>query len=261
MQGQVKQIVGSTLSDETASASLSAPASLQTNFVSSQGADWYARLYASDGLEGGHVIMLGADSESQRAARSALLAAPGRLQLGGSVTADNARSWIDAGAAAVIVTSYVFRNGTLDEERLRQLVRAVGKDRLVLDLSCKPVAEKRGEYVVMTDRWQRPSDLIVCAETLERLASSCCEFLVHAVDVEGLQAGVDADLVRLLGKSSPISATYAGGARTLEDLDLVATEGQGQVHVTVGSALDIFGGALKYADVLAWHRRQAQTSN
>lgn len=211
--------------------------------------------------------MLGADEASQGAARDALAAWPGSLQVGGGVSASNAASWLSAGASHVIVTSAVFRDGRLDEAALRELVRLVGRERLVLDLSCrrkKKATEKKSPasssdddpYFVVTDRWQKYSDLRVDARTLEALAASCAEFLVHAVDVEGKSAGIDAELISILGRHSPIPVTYAGGASTIADLERVAEAGRGRVDVTVGSALDIFGGALPFEEVVAWSRRE-----
>lgn len=188
-------------------------AQLKTNFEAEQPSSWFAKLYQRDGLNGGHVIMLGADEASQTAARAALAAHPGGLQLGGGVTADNAASWLDAGASHVIVTSYVFREGRLEKERLAGLVQQVGRQRLVLDLSCRRKAD--GRYYVVTDRWQRFSELALSEASLAELATSCDEFLVHGVDVEGMQLGIDDELVGLLGAWSPIPVTYAGGARTL----------------------------------------------
>ena len=239
----MKQIVGGSLSD--------GGAGLRTNFVSEKPATWFAELYRRDGLRGGHVIQLGAGNEA--AARAALAAYPGGLQLGGGVNLENARGWLDAGASHVIVTSWVFRDGQLDWDRLKALVDTVGKDRLVLDLSCRV---REGKYFVVTDRWQKFTELAVTAKTLEDLASWCAEFLVHAVDVEGLCRGVDLELVRMLGDASPIPTTYAGGARSLEDLDLVTKLGRGRVDLTIGSALDIFGGTgVRYADVVEYNRQ------
>jgi len=243
-EGKVKQIVGGTLSD--------APGQLRTNFISDRPASWFAELYRRDNLKGGHVIMLGAGNE--HAARSALGVFPGGMHVGGGINAVNARGWLDAGASHVIVTSWVFRDGHLDAVRLAELFRAVGPERLVLDLSCR----KRGDdYFVVTDRWQKFTDLKINAETLNTLAASCSEFLVHAVDVEGLCRGVDEELVALLGQFSPIPTTYAGGASSLADLETVTKLGQGRIDLTIGSALDIFGGTgVRYDDVVAFNRRQ-----
>ena len=239
----MKQIVGGTLGVE--------PGRLQTNYVSERPAAWYAELYKRDGLKGGHVIMLGPGNETE--ARAALQVYPGGLQIGGGINLNNARAWLDAGASHVIVTSWVFRGGQVDWERLAQLVAAVGKARLVLDLSCR----RRGEdYLVVTDRWQKFTDLTISRESLEELAAWCAEFLIHAVNVEGLCRGIDQELVSSLGKWSPIPTTYAGGASSLADLEAVTRLGQGKIDLTIGSALDILGGrGVKYEDVVAFNRR------
>ena len=241
-EGKVKQIVGGTLND----------AGARTNFVSEKSAAWFAELYRRDNLRGGHVIQLGTGNEAE--ARAALTAYPGGLHLGGGVNAANARSWLDAGASHVIVTSWVFREGRVDWARLDELVKAIGKEKLVLDLSCR----KRGEkYFVVTDRWQKFTDLEVNAETLRKFSSYCAEFLIHAVDVEGLCRGIDRELVSMLGQFSPIPTTYAGGANSLADLEAVTKLGGGKVDLTIGSALDIFGGSgVKYADCVNFNRRR-----
>ena len=245
-EGKVKQIVGGTLG-----AGAGQP---RTNFVSERSAAWYAELYQRDGLSGGHLIMLGPGNEKE--AQAALRAYPGGLQIGGGINAENARAWIEAGASHVIVTSWVFCKGHLDRDRLSQMAEAVGRSRLVLDLSCR----RRGEdYFVVTDRWQKFTDLAVSRGTLETLAATCAEFLVHGVDVEGLCEGIDAELVRRLGEWSPLPATYAGGARSLADLDAVTRMGRGRVDLTIGSALDIYGGnGVRYEDVVAFNRKARQ---
>ena len=241
-EGKVKQIVGGTLGD----------AGLRTNFVSEKSAAWFAELYRRDGLTGGHVIQLGTGNEAE--ARAALAAYPGGLHLGGGVNAQNARGWLDAGASHVIVTSWVFREGQVDWARLDELVKTTGKDKLVLDLSCRWRGEK---YFVVTDRWQKFTDLEVNAETLRKFSGYCAEFLIHAVDVEGLCRGIDRELVSMLGQFTPIPTTYAGGANSLVDLEAVTQLGQGKVDLTIGSALDIFGGSgVKYADCVKFNRGQ-----
>ena len=211
-----------------------------------------SELYRRDGLAGGHVIQLGSGNETE--ARAALAAFPGGMHLGGGVTDQNARDWLDAGASHVIVTSWVFREGRVDWERLDELVKTIGRDRLVLDLSCR----KRGEnYFVVTDRWQKFTEVVVNAETLEKFSGSCAEFLIHAVDVEGLCRGIDRELVEKLGQWTPIPLTYAGGANSLADLEEVTRLGRGKVDLTIGSALDIFGGTgVKYDEVVKFNRRQ-----
>jgi phosphoribosylformimino-5-aminoimidazole carboxamide ribotide isomerase len=244
-EGKVKQIIGGTLGDD--------PAQLRTNFVSERSAAWYAELYQRDGLKGGHVIMLGPGNED--AAREALRAYPGGLHIGGGINLDNAQGWLEAGASHVIVTSWVFRDGRLDSDRLRSLVDKVGKRGLVLDLSCR----KRGaDYFVVTDRWQKFTELTLSRQTLEQLAGSCDEFLIHAADVEGLCRGIDSELVEKLAEWTLIPTTYAGGAKSLADLEEVTRASQGRIDLTIGSALDIFGGTgVKYADAVAFNRRHS----
>jgi len=231
-EGRVKQIVGSTLSDGSSAA-------LCTNFSSDLPPSWFARLYQQDNLTGGHVIMLGPGNEA--AATDALSAWPGGLQLGGGITAANAEHWLELGASHVIVTSYVFHDGQLDCARLEHLRRLIGKERLVLDLSCR--WQEDGYYVV-TDRWQKFTQLRISKELLTELSASCAEFLIHAVDVEGKCMGVDERLLALLAEAdAPIPVTYAGGVGSMADLELIRKAGQGRIDVTVGSALDIFGGS------------------
>lgn len=241
-EGKVKQIVGGSLSQESDA--------LRTNFVSERPASWFADMYRQDGLEGGHVVMLGPGNEDQ--ARGALAAYPDGLQIGGGINAENAPAWLDAGASHVIVTSWVFLGGRLSIERLQTLVKAIGKARLVLDLSCR---KRGGQYWVVTDRFQTFTEARLSATLLEQLSSSCAEFLVHAVDVEGLCRGIDVELVKGLAEWTPLPVTYAGGARSLNDLEEVERLGGGKVHLTIGSALDIFGGSgVRYADAVAFNR-------
>lgn len=241
-KGKVKQIVGSTFSDDDERA-------IVTNFIAEQPPAYFAQLYKKDKLQGGHVIMLGAGNEA--AAKEALSAFPQGLQVGGGVNPDNAKEFLDAGASHVIVTSFVFRDGTIYWDNLKELNKKVGRNRLVLDLSCRT---KDDEYYIVTDRWQKLTDTTISEENLNRLSKYCDEFLVHAVDIEGKQSGVDTDLINLLCKLSPIPVTYAGGIGSLEDLELIKTEGNGKIDATIGSALDIFGGPLKYEDVVAWFK-------
>lgn len=247
-EGRVKQIVGGSLSES--------PGQLRTNFVSDRPARWFAELYQRDGLAGGHVIQLGPGCETE--ARSALAAYPGGLQLGGGVNVDNAHGWLDAGASHVIVTSWVFRDGHVDWERLNALVKSIGRERLVLDLSCR---KRDGNYLVVTDRWQKFTNLVVNQETLQTFGRHCDEFLIHAVDVEGLCQGIDAELVEQLGAWTPLPLTYAGGAKSLEDLETVTRLGRGRVHLTIGSALDIFGGTgVRYEDAVTFNRSCSSNS-
>lgn len=242
-EGKVKQIVGSTLQDDAVT--------LRTNFSSSFPPSYYAGLYRRDNLTGGHVIMLGPGNED--AARDALGAWPGGMQVGGGITSANAATWLDRGASHVIVTSHVFHDGQLDLERLRALVGLVGKDRLVLDLSCR---WRHDGYYVVTDRWQKFTDLKITVAVLEMLAAYCSEFLIHAVDVEGKCMGIDTRLIELLAENIPLPTTYAGGVASVADLRLISDAGKGRIDVTVGSALDIFGGSgLRYHEVVAFHAR------
>ena len=242
--GCVKQIVGFTLVDGDAS-------SLQTNFAARQPSSHFARMYRQDGLTGGHIIMLGPGNED--AAAEALASYPGGMQIGGGITAENAALWLERGASHVIVTSYVFQQGRINEERLRKMVRAVGRERLVLDLSCR----KRGEdYFIVTDRWQNFTQVTVTEESLAYFAGFCDEFLIHAVDVEGKCAGIELELTEKLAHWSPIATTYAGGVKNLADLETINRLGRGRLDATVGSALDIFGGTtMTYAEAVAFHNR------
>ena len=247
-EGRVKQIVGSSIDDAQ-------PDALRTNFVSEKPPSWYAELYRRDNLRGGHVIKLGQGNDD--AAREILAVWPEGLQVGGGVTANNAAEWIDAGASHVIVTSWLFRDGKLNETRLKQLGQTIGQERLVLDLSCR---QRGNDYFVVTDRWQIFTQLRVDADTLSQLAKHCDEFLIHGVDVEGLGQGIDEKLVRLIAGHSPIPATYAGGARSMDDLRRVTELGQGRVHLTIGSALDIFGGdGAQYEDAVTFNRKQTDS--
>ena len=240
--GRVKQIVGGSLRDD------SAP---QTNFTSALPPAHYAELYQRDGLDGGHVIMLGPGNET--AATEALTAYPGGLHLGGGITDDNAARWLERSAGAVIATSFVFGSGQLQRDSLERLAEAAGRDRLVLDLSCAP--DDDGRYVVATDRWQRLTDFEVCAANLEMLAAYCFEFLIPSTRVEGRQQGIDTRLVTLLGDTTPLPTTYAGGVRSMKDVDHIESLGQGRLDYTVGSALDLFGGSgLRYEDLVTRHR-------
>lgn len=246
--GKVKQIVGGSLRDGEAGQDSSA----QENFVSELPARHYAALYRQDNLIGGHVIQLGAGNDAPAA--EALAAWPKGLQLGGGVTADNARRWLDVGASKVIVTSALFSGGQLSQARLDELAAVVSRDELVIDLSCR---KRDGAYWVATNRWQTVTDTPVNGETLRLLSTYSSEFLVHAADVEGLCQGIEEDVVRLLGAECPVPCTYAGGARQIADLDLVAHLSAGRVDLTFGSALDLFGGSgVRYADCVAYNRRR-----
>lgn len=294
--GQVKQIIGSSISDLTDNEGSSGSSTLvTTNFSTTKPASEYASMYARDKLTGGHVIMLGPNNDD--AAIQALAAYPGGLQVGGGITAANAKVWLDRGASHVIVTSYVFDNCIVDMDKLKHLVQVVGgKDKLVLDLSCrrKPKLpssssssltnnqkkcrhvesssnnnnsnnnnnndddndEDDDPYYVVTDRWQTYTNVRVNRTTLVELGNYCAEFLIHGVENEGKRCGILEDLVVLLGKYSPVPVTYAGGVNSIQDLDRVKYLGNGRVDLTIGSALDCFGGDIAYDDVVAWHRKE-----
>lgn len=265
--GKVKQIVGGSLRDD---------AGAQDNYVSEHGADYYASLYRERNLPGGHIILLNSvkDPEMYAAdkaqAIAALRAYPGGMQIGGGITPETAGEFLDAGASHVIVTSYVFREGMLDRLRLDEMLAAVGKDHLVLDLSCRKNRES-GEYRVVTDRWQRETLLPITDDVLDSLAESCDEFLIHAADVEGKRGGVETELLRVLGswqqdyaqrhpEIGAVPITYAGGVHALGDVDLIAQAGHGHIDYTVGSALDLFGGTLSLDDLSTYANRVRATA-
>lgn len=241
--GQVKQIVGGSLADSGDYA--------EENFSASKGAEYYAELYKKDGLSGGHVILLNPPSsgyyeQTRQQALRALGAYPGGLQIGGGITAENAATYLEAGASHVIVTSYVFGGGQIRWENMEALKKEVGKERIVIDLSCR---KKEGEYYIVTDRWQRFTDVVLSRRTLEEISGYCDEFLIHGVDVEGKASGIDEKLAKLLGGFDGIPVTYAGGIGTREDIERFRELTGGKVDFTIGSALDLFGGRLKYEDV------------
>lgn len=242
--GKVKQIVGGSLKDAGNQA--------QENFVSEQDAAFYASLYKEKGLKGGHIILLNsADSEYFQATKAqamlALGAYPGGLQIGGGVNPDNAADYLAAGASHVIVTSYVFRDGHISWKNLEKMVDAVGKEHLVLDLSCR---KKEDAYYVVTDRWQKFTEEEVTLELMEKLGAYCDEFLIHAVDVEGKAKGIEVSLAKLLGEYNGHSVTYAGGVGSMEDIQTLKMAAGGKVDVTVGSALDLFGGTIPFEKLI-----------
>jgi phosphoribosylformimino-5-aminoimidazole carboxamide ribotide isomerase len=243
--GKVKQIVGSTLSDNQTDASL------VTNFETELSPAHFASIYKNKNLPGGHVIMLGPGNEE--AAINALSAYPGGLHVGGGINPKNAQRFIDAGASHVIVTSYVFSDGLIKWERLDELLAVIPKENLVLDLSCRQLD---GGYYVVTDRWQRITKEKLTAELFTRLASYCDEFLVHSSAVEGLKRGFDDTLVSLLADISPITSVYAGGVSSISDLNAIEKLGNSRVDATIGSGLDIFGGTVRFEEVVRWHRER-----
>lgn len=246
--GKIKQIVGGSLKDEDNQA--------QENFVAEQDGAYFAEFYKKDGIRGGHIILLnpcGSEyyEETKAQALSALHAYPGGMQIGGGINADNAAYFIKEGASHIIVTSYVFQDGRVNYENLIRLVETVGKEHVVLDVSCR---RKDGEYYIVTDRWQKFTDEKVTLELLDKLSSYADEFLVHAVDVEGKASGIEIPLVKRLSDWGRIPITYAGGIGSFEHLAQLKEYGQNRLNVTIGSALDLFGGGMAYGDVLAFLR-------
>ena len=240
-QGKVKQIVGGSLSDSGA----------DTNFVSDEEASYFAALYSNLGLKGGHVISLG--DNNQQAILEALKAYPKGLQFGGGVTTGNAAAYIDAGADKVIVTSYLFEQNDFSWARLSEISAEVGSHNLVIDLSCRKTNQG---WMVATNRWQTITNAKIDKYFIEKIQPYCAEFLIHSADVEGLQAGIDSDLISLLGNLVSIPTTYAGGAKSLDDLDTVNSLSDGKVDLTIGSALDIFGGSrVTLQDCVDWNER------
>ncbi|MFC1736737.1 phosphoribosylformimino-5-aminoimidazole carboxamide ribotide isomerase [Candidatus Hydrogenedentota bacterium] len=241
-EGRVKQIVGGTLSDDASD--------LDTNYVSDKPSSWFAELYKNDELAGGHVIMLGPGNED--AALKALAAYPIGLHIGGGITIDNAGRYLNEGASHVIITSWAFTGDELDIGKLDAIGRKIGRERLVIDLSCR---RRDDTWFVAKDRWQTVTNFEITRENLEMLSGKCAEFLIHAADVEGKCGGIDEELVVKLGEWCNIPVTYAGGAKSLDDLSLVDSLSGGRVDLTIGSALDIFGGSLiKYSDCVKFNR-------
>ncbi|PYF08822.1 1-(5-phosphoribosyl)-5-[(5-phosphoribosylamino)methylideneamino] imidazole-4-carboxamide isomerase [Ureibacillus chungkukjangi] len=237
--GKVKQIVGSTLGHQDKS--------VVENFISENDSAYFATMFKEDGLTGGHVIMLGSGNEE--AALLALQSYSSGLQIGGGITSENAKKYIEAGASHIIVTSYIFHDGKLDLARLEKLVEAVGKEHIVIDLSCR---KRDGKWFVVTDKWTKFSDFEVNEASISYIEQFCDELLIHAVDVEGKRSGMQEELVKDLALWTSIPTTYAGGVRSLEDLQKFKDLSNGKLHVTIGSALDIFGGDLSYHDVVSF---------
>lgn len=244
--GKIKQIVGGSLLDRGDHA--------EENFVSVHDGSFYGKLYREHQLSGGHIIILNPKSseyyeQDVREALSALHAFPGGLQVGGGITHENASFFIDQGASHVIVTSFVFSGGVIRLERLENLSATVGREHVVLDLSCR---KRDGKYYIVTDRWQKFTDVILTKECLEEMEEYCTEFLIHGVDVEGKGQGIDKELVRILGGYTGNPVTYAGGIKDFADLELIKREGNNKVDVTIGSALDLFGGPMEFQKVLSY---------
>ncbi|KAG7562912.1 hypothetical protein FFLO_01602 [Filobasidium floriforme] len=241
--GLVKQIVGGTLGTDDSK--------LKTNFVATKPPKHFAELYREHDLRGGHVIKLG--SGNDEAAREALAAWPNGLQVGGGITESNAEEWLKAGAEKVIVTSYLFPSAKFSLDRLKALEKEIGKEKLVVDVSCRRRDDK---WIVAMNKWQDLTDMEVNKESLDLLSQYCSELLIHAADVEGLCQGIDEELVTRLGEWVTIPCTYAGGAKSISDLELVDRLSQGKVGLTYGSALDLFGGtAVKFDELVALNNK------
>ncbi len=241
--GAVKQIVGGSLRDDSDHA--------VENFKAGQDADYFAHLYRKDGLLGGHVILLNPSSSeyyarTRQQAMKALAAYPDGLQVGGGITAENAGEYIEAGASHVIVTSYVFGDGEIHWDRMEGLRKAVGKNHVVIDVSCR---KKDDGYYIVTDRWQNFTRVRLSESVLEEIAGYCDEFLVHGVDVEGKASGIEEGLVEILAAWHEIPVTYAGGIGSLKDLEHFRKISGGQIDFTIGSALDLFGGKIPYETI------------
>lgn len=244
--GKVKQIVGGSLLDEQNHA--------EENFVSEKDAAWFADMYAKKGLKGGHIILLNPVSSefyeaTKKQAISALVSYPEGMQIGGGITSENAAEYLDAGASHIIVTSYVFKDGKIHYENLEKLKKEVGSEHIVIDLSCR---KKNGMYYIVTDRWQKYTETKLTEETMDFFSDFCDEFLVHAVDVEGKAKGIEETVAELLGRWGKKPVTYAGGVHCFEDLDKLKKLGRDRIDVTIGSALDIFGGTMKFEEVLGY---------
>lgn len=244
--GKVKQIVGGSLSEKTGSSVV------KENFVSDQDAAFFARFYMDYGIKGGHVIMLNKSGTAEyeltkKAALEALKVYPDSLQIGGGITDENAAEFIEAGASHVIVTSFVFKDGMINYDNLNKLAKTVGKKHLVLDLSCR---KKDDKYYIVTDRWQKFTDTELTVKLLEELEIFADEYLIHAVDVEGKASGPDKELISVLGSYRGIPITYAGGISSYDDIDAIMKGTDGRVNITIGSALDLFGGKLDFNKIV-----------
>lgn len=244
--GKVKQIVGGSLTDAGNQAA--------ENYVSKQDASFYAAMYRDSGLTGGHIILLNPPGSEYyeadvRQAKLALDTYPGGFMIGGGIRTENAETFLNMGASHVIATSYVFQNGEIHFEHLKALTETVGKEHLVLDLSCRFL---NGKYYIVTDRWQKFTNVPVCKETLDMLSEYCDEYLIHAVDVEGKASGIERKVIDILASWDGLPITYAGGVSSFDDLDILKEAGNGKIDVTIGSALDIFGGNMKYQDIIKY---------
>lgn len=244
--GQVKQIVGGSLKDEQGQA--------EENFISNQDAKFFAKLYKERNIAGGHIILLNPVGSqyydaTRKQAMEALKEFPGGMQIGGGITDQNAEEYLRAGASHVIVTSFVFRDGKIQQDNLEKIQKTVTEKKLVLDLSCRKIGN---QYIIVTDRWQKNTDVVITKASLDFFAEYCDEFLIHAVDVEGKAEGIESNLVELLGDWGKKTMTYAGGVHNFEDLKLLKELGKNRIHVTIGSALDLFGGNMNFEQIIQY---------
>ena len=239
--GSVKQIVGGTLTDQN---------NPKVNFFSDYSPSFFAKMFADYNLQGGHIIKLGANNDE--AAKEAIKAWPKGLQIGGGITIDSAKEWLNLGASKVIITSCVFEKNNLNIKKLEKIVEEVGRENITLDLSCRKKEEK---YFVVTNKWQTFTDLEVEKKSLQMLSEYCSEFLIHSVDLEGLMSGIDINLINII-KESPLQCVYAGGVHSFEDLDIIKEIGKDKIDVTIGSALDIYGGNLKFKEIINYFNQK-----
>ena len=239
--GSVKQIVGGTLTDQN---------NPKVNFFSDNSPSFFAKMFADYNLQGGHIIKLGANNDE--AAKEAIKAWPKGLQIGGGITIDSAKEWLNLGASKVIITSCVFEKNNLNIKKLEKIVEEVGRENITLDLSCRKKEEK---YFVVTNKWQTFTDLEVEKKSLQMLSEYCSEFLIHSVDLEGLMSGIDINLINII-KESPLQCVYAGGVHSFEDLDIIKEIGKDKIDVTIGSALDIYGGNLNFKEIVNYFNQK-----
>ena len=236
-EGKVKQIVGKTLTADA----VDKP---ETNFISDHSAVYFADMFYRDGLTGGHVIMLGPNNE--QAATEALQAFPNAFHIGGGVSLENAQFWLEKGAKAVIISSRLFNGTDFSMESLQAFTDLIGKDKIILDLSCRLV---EGRFRAMTNKWNTVTNLIVDEKKIDELSTHCAEFLIHAVEIEGTGSGPDWELLNMLARCESSIITYAGGISSLNDLAAMQKLDAQHIDFTIGSALNIYGGHLSYATV------------
>ncbi len=241
-KGKVVQLIGTSLfggEEKT----------IVKHFESEYSPAYYAELFKQDNLKGGHILSLG--SGNNDVVIEALKAFNGGMKYGGSVTPENAHVYLDAGATHVIVNSYVFDNGEINLPNLKSLVKSIGKDKLVLDMSCR---KKNGDYYIVTNLWEKFTNVILDQKSLQDISKYCDEIIVHGVDSEGRKQGLESDLVRILAQHTPIKTVYAGGISSIADLTMIKALGNEKIDPCIGTALSIYGGNLSYYEVLEWNK-------